>query len=705
MVATYQAHIPNFPPVVGRGSRFFKQRVITHLLANRLEECPIKRATEYWIDVDTVAGSSTGGTGTGTSSNPWLVGTTDHLNTLIQANDADNVTFYLKSGKKIRPNPSSPNVTPLTIGTSFCVSTYGGSAPFELSGFCKDTDITAGTWTAGANSSYSKVFTGKSLYGCRYDEAATVRLVLGTERVFKVFQTATDISGSVADGKDSVCLSISAGTTTVTVRLSDNSDPGGKLEFAMAAGVYGVNITAAGGRVNNICAYGFGLDNRNAEFCCFNASISSTSNAVFSNCYGFYCAKHIWTLTNGGVAGGILTVVGMYQGLVARPTTGGIYVPTGLGVFYSAEGGQEGIAQDIYSLYGGIPEKGVSADSTQNDRYGVFPVYQHTAHLDGSTYCSFVLVHNSVISDGQWSCDGSSTYADPGCPLPTNSVDFTGYRCFICNEVYNGTRAFTIRMHTMGWLYINCRYTCKPPVGYAVNTSLFAAPSAATTKAQAWIGGHINFTYDIDWTALADAGPTYKYCFNFDSNSDMFWSHGIWSNRSGSGKQIQFQAGGHSFSGVGDLVSYNMRFANCVWMTDVSSAGPDPINLGRNQDFGTQTSYTLPLADAASTPTGGIRGIRVYKSGTAGIADAVGQYGVNSALNYTLLTGSPSIGGAPTSEMLYKGTPSFLVPEYDANWTKRNVDSPSFGPIDSFSTRGANNTLLVGSVEDIDDSP
>lgn len=670
------------PPFTGVGSYAFKANLIDTMRNRRIADNPIARATTYYVNVSITLGDASGGPGAGTLVSPWLVDTIASLNTLIQANDADNVAWVFRSGDKFRPDPTNANISPLPAGFSMSFSTTGGTDPVEFSGYVKDQVCKAGVWTAGTNSSYSKVFTNRTVYSVRYDEMATVNLLAGTERVFKSFASATDVTGAGTTGTDCFSITTAAGTSTVTVKLSTGGDPNGLIELAMPTAVYGINATVDGVRGDNLCFYGFALDDRNGAFQNINSSVGSTGGNSFTNCSSFYTAKHAATQTNGGTAGGYVIFDNFKQGLVLRPTTGGVYIPTGLIVFYSANGSHEGYATNITSLYGGIPEKGVSSTSSQDDRYGVFPVYMHTSASDGSLLCSLVITYNSVISDGPWSCDRSSTYADPCVPMPTNSVSFTGYRGFIVNETYNGTRAFSVQMQVMGWVFINCRYTGKIDSAYAANSTMYATPSNATADRVTWCGGYVNCIFDIDWTNAADAGPALKYVFSFDTNSDMIFSHVHFNNRSGTGKQIQFQSGTHAFSGAGDMVTFNGRVANCIWATDLSAGSPDPINITRNQAMGTQTSYSLPISDNAAIPLGGINGLRVYKATTAGVADAVGMYGVNSATNYAALATIPTVGVTPSAAILGLGTASFIVPEYDMNWNRRNTTTPSFGPTD-----------------------
>lgn len=682
MATAYGTHVPVFPPFTGVGSYAFKSNLIDKLPSERIAECPIERATTYYVDVSTTLGDSSGGTGTGTAANPWLVDTIASLNTLITAHAADGVAWKLTSGDILRPDPANPNIQGLPAANSMSYSVFNGTSPFKISGFVKENTAKAGVWTAGANSSYSKVFTNRAVFWVRYDEDPEVRLLLGTERVFKSRAAATDISGSAADGIDSFNITTAAGTSTVTVRLSGGTSPAGVIELAMVAAKYGIDATASGVRLDRLCFLGFGLDDRNGAFQNVNTQVGTTKNFVATNCSSLYTAKHAFTQTNNSTAGGFATFDNCIGGLVSRPTSANKFQPTGLVVFYSNDGAHEGLCTNFSALYGGLPEAGVdnTASDPYADRYGVFPCYMHTGHNDGSTLCSLMVFYNIAIADGPWSCDANSTFADPGCPLMTNSVAFSTCRAFVVNEVYNGSRTFYLSMTLMNFAQVNCWYAGKQPAAFATTSTLYASPSSA-----GYVGGGVNCIYDMDWTPCAAAGPPYKWCNRYvpanSGNSDMFYANCHFSNRSAADKQIQFQPGGNDHGGVVDMLNWNGRVSNCMWTTDVSSATPDPVNIARNQDFGVQTSYALPLANSAAVPTGGIRGIRVYRAITVGVANAGSLSGVNSAAGYALLAANPVPGAAPVAAIKGTGSASFLTPEYDRNWHRVNTAAPSFGPV------------------------
>lgn len=297
------------------------------LLDFRLAECPIARSTTHYIGQDAV-GSDTGGGGSGTEGDPWLVADWDDAVTLIDNEIDTDTAFLLRRGDEF-------------VGTT------------EL-GISID-DVTIGAWGSGEKPiinafslAYSSGWTLVS--GTRYSrsEASDIAWVAKSADRFTAISRASDATGT--GGLANNWFYWEADTLTIDIGTDPNAVA---IEAVVSNAESGIAVVSDGSRVDNIQTFGWGCHRTSnatqAEG--VHSLVTGTEACVFSDCESYYNSSHAMAHHGGNNSGGIWTAVNCKAGFTKY--NGGAYET----VFnsYAALGGHETILHDCETSYGTLP--------------------------------------------------------------------------------------------------------------------------------------------------------------------------------------------------------------------------------------------------------------------------------------------------------------------------------------------------------------
>lgn len=733
MSAAYDTIIPSMQPAGTVRWVLDMQR----LIAYRLAECPVERATTYYVNYS-AAGSAAGGGGTGSMADPFLVRSPDDFSQLITAYGASgNVCFKVHEDAVLRGNTGCA----VNVANNVSITSYGPSGgKHVLSGFTVD-DTTG--WTNTTFGAYVKTF-ATTVNWVRLNVHPSIALVNGTETIFKknggsisaisIHATAPTITtgtidggGALTSGKyhglqvgDSVILYSTNSTPALSNVYTVASVPN-RVTFTVAATTTGAGTRGVYMKVeNNSFAYDAVTDTLLVRIGANVSPVLQTIEVCQATGKGYYVS-----IRDGCRVDRFIAI-----GWGMEDDAGGHGSPQNYAAHSYISGSQAVVWSNAYIGYTGHHAGGQLSSGLIG---GICTMYNVDTGLVRTDSLSAATNFVGYAASGHEWIDWECTAVYGGLPdITRGSTSITAWdssnpRVSVARYVHaaGGSDTFKFALswklrtknHTYGCkansifgnapAYTNNRGNLASYKAFDVGqvfeggAGTFIDPTALYT---CFICADLRCRVPAYWTnnAFFQAGVpmrgVYILCkFGIDyTDSTASGTNFLWLSDTSGDMYADFVYCGLYHTGQSDCgVSFDpravaggnrsqtSRWFRCVWATDVSTAIgiPQPC-------ISTDGAPEGVTSDADASVTGGIRDCGFYKNGvTVTKATAAGYQGYGSSPGCLDLNNLPGIDTVPTAGgELYRPTFSAVLP-FSVEWfidangnLKRLSTQPALGP-------------------------
>ncbi len=638
MGTLYQSAVGN-PPVC-TSLRFKKW--CEELLAYRLAECPVDRATKYYFAQN---GNDT--TGNGTIGSPWR--TIARANTLIGTlpSNANAALLFRRGDKWSEATTLSVAKNNITIGA------YGTGAKPQFTRFVA---IPRGSWSATAGRTEVWQFALTT-------QPSAVRMVDDVTVGFVQCQNLNDVESTIGSWWwDSANNLLYMRPHRMNVAASNQLTTSDFVyyEYCVHNATRGISATGDNIRIDNIRIDGAGCQanpNNNSNYSIWWGPATPTDSCVVSNCEAYYSEAHnIGTTTSG--SGGILTIHNCTMAWMSSTnSTGGIGAQTGtLSVSYAAEGQNEIILSANRYLSAQLPGKSVNYDTLISGASG----YAHAS--GGANRIALGLSLNEIVEPSMYQCAALSTFGD----APSFS-DFSDCRAWTVKGKLNtrgwmqqdsgrafvmlGTQPFPATVGN-NFAFINCDYYARA----VEDTSNGAVGRSA--MANLGSGGIIvNGSITVDWAGSMPTAQISRWINTSAAASTRIYN-----------SQITMKTYGPCSASISNRFSNSLIvIKNSVIFADGKAGlkSRNMVGVNNNANFLSNNSYYL-VNDQDLTGVGiaGFSNDPFASHFPGDFPDAVPEL---TTANQQLVEGYPL--------------------EYDMNWTPRMIDATARGPIEAFDTQ------------------
>lgn len=617
-VATSYINIPGVGPVPDPLSLEFKTWR-DNLINYRLNEIPLERTTTYYVNPDFGNDANPG-----TEAAPWQ--TRGKARTEVAASAGD-VRVRFAVGYYYRDNSNwlitKPNITiDSYVPTSFPI--VSPATPPLFLAFDKVYTSGSGAWTNFSGDVWSAI------------SATTVEWVIQADDrdglLYGVFSRQNSTANVQANPRS---FYYSAGTLYINVGAG--LDPNNyTIEGVTRNSNYGICLGAGadGGRIDNIWAYGYGMDGSATgnNIVGIADQLKNLETCLVTNCRSLYATSHAMVHilsgpTNGGGIGTYAFCEAGYNMYNAAAET----------IFnsYSYEGDQETIFHQCEAIFGTLPSNDWWTNGVGDQKRGI----AHYCHTNGSAgqEVGLVIFNQISIANNPFGCRNNGHGGDG--PVISAGTLSAG-RVFIIE----GTMPDDPEYQGVQWgnntISINCRYNLK----------------IANSTAQCFLASRPLNTYFINCI------------FDIDGSLQSTSPFGIYNSTSLDNVMCLYNCSML-------MSTYNVTFA---WDRDTYTGG---TNSSPN---GLMKSCLFQFSGGSGSHYVGFNNVAANQRYNAyfGASNVVGIRGYDQdPAPVVLATALPVM---PTSEqfmyLAFKGDPAIGL-EYDFNWRPR-PPIPSIGPIE-----------------------
>lgn len=585
------------------------------LMAFRAAETPSGRGTTYYIQQDTLNGSSSGGGGAGTQGSPWLVRNIDDLSALITNTvGSGNVAYLMKRGADLRATAGGLGLS--IDWANVTLGAWGSGNDPIYSGFIDDDGT---SWTSTGTGAYYKTFT--SAFWVRKATNPWTDLAVGTETVFtKRTSQATVEANNNSWWWDS-------GTNRLYVRIGANVDPGNSDNFIQVCRCDSFGLLAGNAdniRIENSMALGFGMGTVGSQKYSLMSVARDANTNVFYNCHGYYSGHHVvgHLVSGAGNAGGISTWINCTWGLGRVDAAGA----STMFVAFANDGGHEFILRGCRCLYGALPDSGSTGWSATTVKRGL-PYYCHT--VGGGATVALALVWDFLTDSGTYSCAQNGAMGN--IPAYTNNRgNLASYRAWIHRERFAGGSNtfldFTSNNVIFGW----CRYVCTVKAAHTSEPFFQTGIDLAMT--------FIGCKFLPDYSTATTGGSVFRWLTTTNAMYADF-VHCFFGGTNRSDSYSTFDAR----NVAGGAASVNTRWFNSVWS----------VNVGAGAAHATISTDQAPegvTSDADASVTGGIRNCAFYNPNVTVAKTTSGGYqGYSASPGFVDLSALPSADAVPAA--------------------------------------------------------